>query len=130
MAPKSQNTGLFLIHVTFSVSLAWNPTLCVIRGATLTEQSIWDVAAHYGRRKKRAWVFKLLPEVTHAISAHKSLVKSNYNIKSNFSGARKSTPPQGRGGITISLTICLLPWMLTKRYRMLLLPSSLFIDPL
>lgn len=42
------------------------------------------------------WVFKLLPEVTDATSAHTSLAGASY-IKSSFSGARKSSPTPVKG---------------------------------
>lgn len=72
-------------------------------------------AGHCGRGEKRARVFKLLPEVTHALSAHISLVKAHYIINSSVRGNIPS--PHGRKvyiGIIISLQISILPCMLTK----------------
>lgn len=46
--------------------------------------------------KKGARVFKLLPEVTYAVSAHTSLAEA---IKSNFSEAKKRSPPSREGSV-------------------------------
>lgn len=96
-----------------------------------SQQSTWDVASHCGGGGKRARVIKLLPEVTYAISAHISLAKANYIIKSNVRGSILLPPPLERGIYWYSyfLVNLYLSMHVNQMIEFYLLPS-LFIDTL
>lgn len=94
--PQIWKRSLFLSNATFSLGLPETPLYVFTPGSMVTGQPVWDIADYYHRGKNRAWVFMLLPDVTHAISAH-ILNKRNYTVMSSFSRTRKYNPPLGKG---------------------------------
>lgn len=82
-----------------SMVLAWYWTACLHSKFSTDRTAYLGCSGHYDRGKKKARVFKLLPDMTHAVSAHISLAKANYIVKSNFSRARRYTPPPVKGSV-------------------------------